>query len=264
LTEDHTKKGLLGVISETARRKRAAAVSRFKKQSSHEVPRQVFLESTARIAAELEVDGYKYAKSGPHATRRSGDFTFKIWFQSSHNNIADQLVCLWIHATVLSTRIKKWRELQTPPVSEYSYVAGGQIGNLLPKSSWMEWDLANPKRRTHVVSDATTTIQRLAFPYFSLFDRPLELRDTLVEEDLPSMDIARAIEYLICFHGIEYAQRALARFLNARSDLVSDFWRRFREFRDSGLPARKSSGFASSLAYLAVQQGIDVSDVPSA
>ena len=223
----------------------------------------MFLEATARIAGELENEGFKYAKSGPHVTRRNGDLTFKVWFQSSHNNIADQLVCLWIHATVLSGKIKKWRAQQVPPVSDYSYVAGGQIGNLLSNTSWMEWDLANPIRRDSVVADAVATIQRIAIPYFSFFDQPIELRDTLVERDLPSMDIARAIEYLICFHGIEYAQRALVRFLNHRQDLLGDFWRLYREFGDAGLPPRKSSGFAFSLAYLAVQQNIGVNGVTS-
>ncbi|HVW35971.1 MAG TPA: hypothetical protein VHB99_01660, partial [Pirellulales bacterium] len=101
-------------FADTAYRKHRAAQARFAgTPPGQESPRDVYVAACASIGSYFEESfGFKYSKSGPHARRPSGDFTFQISFQSSRNNVAGEHVALWIHGTVLSSRIKKWRKSQ--------------------------------------------------------------------------------------------------------------------------------------------------------
>jgi hypothetical protein len=177
MTARSEKRSIADFISDVAYRKRRAAQARFAGTlPGQESPREVYLAACASIGAYLdEFFGFKYAKSGPHARRRSGDFTFQISFQSSHHNIAGEHVSLCIYGNVLSARIKKWRESQPLLHSSFDYVAGGQIDNLQADHCWLDWELADSRKRDEVIRDAIRAIEDLAFPYFARF------------EDLPSI-----------------------------------------------------------------------------
>ena len=54
--------------------------------------REIYLDACAQIGATLAPRAFKYAKSGPHALRAHGDFTFRVSFQSSMRNVAGQSV----------------------------------------------------------------------------------------------------------------------------------------------------------------------------
>jgi hypothetical protein len=136
-------RSIADLVADVAYRKRRAAQVRFAGTSpGQESPRDVYLAACASIGAYLDESfGFKYSKSGPHARRRSGDFTFQISFQSDRNNVAGERVGLWIHGNVWSSRLKKWRESQ-PLLHPFDYVAGGQFGNLQLNHCWLDWDLA--------------------------------------------------------------------------------------------------------------------------
>ena len=236
-------------VADTARRKQRAAQSRFAgTPAGSESPREVYLCACAAIAAAFESTGYKYAKSGPHFRRRSGDFTFQVSFQSSHHNVSGEHVCLWIHGTVLSRRLKQWREQQPVAVS-IDYVAGGQIGNLQTEYAWLEWELADPNSRDSVIDDAIRAINQLALPYFALFEDVPTLVFRLVEGDLPSMTIDRVIEFLMCYSDQPTARMAAANFLKGRADLVRAYKRDYERYAERGLDWSPPSGYAKQLAY---------------
>jgi hypothetical protein len=191
-------RSLADMIADVAHRKSRAAQARFAGTTpGAESPREVYLAACASIGTHLEdTFGFKYAKSGPRARRRSGDFTFEVSFQSSHNNVAGQHIVLWIHGNVWSARIQKWREQQRHLLS-FDYVAGGQLGNLKADNSWLEWELAKPRKRDETIRDSIKAIEELAIPYFAKFEDLPSLVKTLVKEELPSMSIDRAIEFLM-------------------------------------------------------------------
>ena len=54
-----------------------------------------YLSACAEIASHLEADGFRYARSGPHCTRRAGDWQQRIAFHSSHHNVAQESSCGW-------------------------------------------------------------------------------------------------------------------------------------------------------------------------
>lgn len=237
------------LVTDIANRKRRAAQARFAGTPPNvEAPRDVYLAACATIAAHFESSGYKFAKSGPHTRKRSGDFTFQIAFQSSHHNVPGEHVRLCIHGTVFSNRLKKWREKQ-PHLHPSDYVAGGQIGNLQKDHCWIAWELADPNDRDAVIKDAISATERLALAYFALFDDLPTLSSILINDDLPSITIDRAVEFLMCFADQETARAAAASFLQRRHDLVQSYCQEFRNYAERGLDSVQPSGFAKQLAF---------------
>jgi hypothetical protein len=240
------------LIADTAYRKQRAAQARFAgTPPGQEKPRDVYLAGCASISGHLEeCFGFSYSKSGPHARKRSGEFVFQVGFQSSNLNVAGEHVAMWIHANVLSPKMKKWRQGH-PHLHPSEYVAGGQLGNLRVNHAWLEWDLANARQRDEKIRDAINAIEDIAFPYFARFEDLAALFQTLVAEGLPSMMIDHVIEFLMCFADQGTAKQAGLNFLKKRSDLVQDYRDSFQKYSRTALETGgpRPSGFANQLAF---------------
>lgn len=214
-----------------------------------ETPRDVYLTACASIGKHLEKSfGFKYAKSGPRARKRSGDFTFQIDFQSSHRNIAGKHVNLSLHGHVMSTKIEMWRGAQ-PFLKSFDYVAGGQIGNLQADHHWLDWELANRRKRDKTIREAIKAIDELAFPYFAKFENLPSLFQLLVKEDMPAMTIDRVVEFLMCFADSPTARLAAANFLKRRTDLIHAYQQGYAQYAEIGLDSKHPSGYAEQLAF---------------
>jgi hypothetical protein len=243
-------RSLADLIADVAYRKSRAALARFAgTPPGLEAPRDVYLAACASIGAHLEGSyRFRYAKSGPHAQRRTGEFIFQISFQSSVHNVAGEHVVLWIHANIRSARFKKWRQEQAH-LHPTDYIAGGQLGNIQTDHSWLEWDLAKPSARDQMVADAIQAIEDMAFPYFARFEDLPALFQLLVQEDLPAMPIDQVIEFLMCFADHPTAQSVAASFLGRRPDLIEEYRESYRRFDRVGLPSIRSSRFVEALAF---------------
>lgn len=220
-----------------------------------ESPRELFLAACTEIAESLSPLGFKFARSGPHAQRKDRDFTYRVAFQSSQKNIPGHHVALWIHGTVSSKRLGEWRATQLHALGVGDGVAGGQIGNLVRPHGWRDWNLA-VSTRADVIADATSAVHSIALPYFERFADVPSLCALLQREELPGMDTARAIEFLLCFADRSAADTALSTFFRARPDLLADYHTHLQEFRQSGLPKVCRTGFAYELAFVTVAHGL--------
>ncbi len=238
-------------VADVAYRKHRAAQARFAgTQPGVETPRDVFLAACASIGAHLEESfGFKYAKSGPHSGRKAGDFTFQISFDSSHNNIAGEHVNLSICGTVLSARIKKWREAHSF-LRAWEVIAGGQIGNLQVKPCWLDWELADPHNRDETIRDAIKAIDELALPWFARFEELPSLFEYLLDRELPGMAIERAVEFLMCFADQTKARLAAANYLKRRPDLAEDYQREFKHYAKGGLKWDHPSGYPKLFGFM--------------
>jgi hypothetical protein len=206
------------------------------------------MAACAEIAGRFAGEGFRFAKSGPHARKKSGDFAYQVAFQSSPRNIAGVSVKLWVHGTVFSKKLEAWRKSH-PELQAIDYVAGGQIGNLVEKNRWRDWDLADPRTRPQVIQEAIAAIDEVALPYFAWFDKPDAMIERVQNEDVPSMMIDRVVEFLMCFAAPEAARRAASNFLIRRPDLVADYQRDFGRYAERGLEYRHPSGYAMQLAF---------------
>jgi hypothetical protein len=142
-------------IVATAKQKLDAARSRSAPIDA-EKPREVILSAIQAIAGHLEEDGFSFVKSGPKLKRVHGDHILSILFQSDRNNIAGRRAAVWIHAGVQNK-------------GSATFIDGGQIGNLLPQQTWMEWDFADEGSRESEILDAVAAIRRIALPFFARF-----------------------------------------------------------------------------------------------
>lgn len=216
--------------------------------SAPESPREIYAAACAEIATHFSGRGYRFAKSGPHATRKSGDFTYQIGFQSSHKNVAGVTVKLWVHGTVFSKRLETWRSSH-PQLRVIDYVAGGQIGNLTDDTIWHDWNLADPNTRQSTIDAVILTIESVAMPYFAQFDDLKVLIPKLQHSDVPSMPIDCAIEFLMCFADHHAAKTAGANFLKRHPNLVHSYTRDLQRYADRGLDWSPPSGYARQLAF---------------
>jgi len=225
------------VVRDTAHRKLRAAAARFgRARARGETPRQVYLAACQAIADALANDGFEYARSRNALRRKTSDFGFHIHFQSSHHNVAGELVKMIIHAGVTSQALKTWRAAHPCLMSMSDGVAGGQIGNLVKPESWMEWNLASVKERKDEIADAVTAIRELAYPYFARFSDVGAVRARLVAEDVPSMWLASALDFLMCF-GSRDEVLALARRVFLEKEQIRERYRTsLAQYQTLGVP----------------------------
>jgi hypothetical protein len=157
-------------IANTALRKHQAAQARSGRgDCSTESTKEVYQRACEVIYKDFASDDFSFAKSGPKFTKKGADFSYQVSFQSSRNNVSGQHIALWIHATIRSKRLEAWRKSQTKSLRTDAWVAGGQIGNLLPRHGWLEWELAKENERGEVIADAVRAIRKGALQYFFLF-----------------------------------------------------------------------------------------------
>ncbi len=215
-----------------------------------DTPRNLFLAACTDIAGSLAPLGFKFAKSGPHAQRKAGEFAYQVSFQSSHKNVAGHYVALWIHATVSSKRLGEWRASQSHALGVGDGVAGGQIGNLVRPHGWRDWNLAATSRSA-VIADAISAVHSIALPYFDRFTDIPTLCALLQHEELPAMQIARGIEFLLCYADVSAANLALASFFRSRPDLVADYHNHLKDFEKKD--CRKFVAQALPMNWLSLQ-----------
>jgi hypothetical protein len=250
----HESRSLGDMIGDIAHRKQRAGQARFgRAPSGSESPKDVYLWSCEAIANAFASDGYRFSKSGPHFARKAGDFVFRVSFQSSRNNVAGEYVALWIHANVVSQTLKKWRITNRSIRGPYDFVAGGQIGNLAERRSWLEWNLADPANRDAEVQSAIRTIRELALPYFAEFVEPANISAKLLRGDLAEMDLMCMFDFAACFSSLAAARDIAARFLARRPDLLEEYRERMAHFQHAGLPDGVPSGWVDQLAALSIR-----------
>lgn len=227
-----------------------------------ESPRDIYLQACDVVAEDLAKEGFKYARSGPHLSRRDEDFVFKIQFQSSHNNIASEYVALWVHGGVSSRRLAEWAGNRHWPWDQrqgrYRGVAGGQIGNLVDPPAWLEWNLADPGTRAETIADAVSACHEMILSYFDRFSDPDAMARSLIEKDVPSFGIGEAIPFLLCYSGKDLAEEAGRNFFDRHPDLLSSFEAARESFGREGLPRLRPNGTALLLAAIATAENLNL------
>ena len=237
--------GFLQIIE----RKQNASSKRFlPREERTEESRQVFLTCCEAISSALSTDGYRFAKSGPHCTKKHGDFSYKVSFLSDHYNVAGEHVALTICGSVHSRKYKKWQtnlDLNNPS----DYVAGGQIGYLTGDYLNFEWELAEPSVREEVVEGAIMAIRELAFPFFERF----EFIDTVVKDVIAgrfplSCHPVKDMKLLMFLAGCSAAREYATRCLIENPGLQDEYLYEYRKYSGEGLYEVVSSEHSKALA----------------
>ena len=186
---------------------------------SEESSIDVYREGCAVIGAALEQVGFKYAKSKQRCRREKDGFGCEVAFQSSHYNVSGRHVQLWMHATVSSPKLQKWRAERLPPELASEHVAGGMVHLLGNKFALVQWELADPADREKTILDSIAFIHDEVLPYFAQFADPKALIMSLAEASIPAFDLVPSVEFAYCFGSEAHAQAVLNRFVRDRPDL---------------------------------------------
>lgn len=206
--------GLEEMVAHVAKAKSRAAAARFKpRPAGIEPPRTVYLRACLDISHPFESLGFKYAKSGPHLTRSRNPWKEQIKFQSSHLNVAGEVVEIAVHAFTWHKLLVKWRVEQRSPLAAKAPLAGGQIGNLTVPYSWLVWNIADDTNRSEAIGQIVSSIWKLALPYFDAFLNPASLARSLTKQDLPSLEPADATELMLFEFGKRTANEYLGTWL---------------------------------------------------
>jgi hypothetical protein len=240
-------------IREAAAQKTRAARSRFDGAPvGGESAAEAYQDVCSSIADVLANDGFRFSKSGPHLSRKAGSIVHRIAFQTSSNNIAGEFVSLSIFVNVRSPSLKKWRSTNTVLNSDSDMIAGGQIGNLLKTSVWMEWNVADRSLRSEDVRDAEQVIREIALPYFAAFESPSVLSVLVLRDKIVVTHWNHLLDYLVCFDSKAKARSVALYLFASRPDLHEDYNRRLGEFQLSGTPRRASSAYSETLAAASI------------
>lgn len=243
------------MISQIAFEKRRAAESRFKpRPAGVEDTRTVYLDSCKAVAEDFLADGYRFAKSGPHLTKKSGPWKYEICFQSSHNNVAGVHVALWCFAVVWNSELKRWRVENNSPFSSDDRFAGGQIGNLIYPTAWFDWELASRADRNNVIKGIIETIRAIALPFFALLSDVEAVKHKLMQREIPGLDIDAGIELLLWQGNKEAAGDYIDRFLMRRPDLESATRRDIARALSGEL--RSFNGYTATIARAVAHYGL--------
>jgi Domain of unknown function (DUF4304) len=213
-----------------------------------EPARDVYLSACAEIGRAMQPLGFRYAKSSQRCSKSTNDFTFVISFQSSHNNVSGHHVRLWMHATVKSKALQRWRAEYLPSDGVNDHVAGGMVHRLKGVHAMVEWELADSTGRHATIEDATSFIHTDVLPYFKAFEDPAAVIESLTQREVPAFDLTPSVEFAICFGSPRYGQQVLDRFLRSRPDLQGAILAAELEGRPK-LPYGPAN-FAESVAFL--------------
>jgi hypothetical protein len=244
------------VFSDIAQRKADAAHARQAgADPAAEPSAQVYAESCARIAAAFAAEGFRYAKSGPHLTRKAGIFSHQISFHSSYHNIPGRHVSLSAAARVRAKKLEEWRKLQPRSWRSDDWLAGGMIHLLGTDRAYITWELADASSRPATTADIVACLGGVVLPYFARFEEPARLIAELERAHVPACQLPDAVELALCFSGPASAKKIIRRFVDSRPDLAESI--REAETRVAREGAKRHpAGYAEEVAFLRFTYGL--------
>lgn len=220
---------------------------------SAERPRDVFQSVVDLLAETLTAQGFKYARSGPHATQRIGRVTSKVLFGSSHLNVPGELVSLHITLQVHDPDLGKWRRTQATPRRTDDLVATRHLGHLLDPPRWLDWNLASARDRQATIGDIAATLSNPGLAFLNSL--AADLRNGQEVAMLAArVDNESLIEYYLragrAAETPPLIDAMLSRFNErGRAHFISQVQR----FRADGLPDHQLLGEPNGLAFLVAQ-----------
>ena len=219
-------------------------------------PRDVYLAACEQVGAALAGDGFQYARSGQHATRKRDNWTDRVVFQSSHSNVAGSVVKLWVAATVSNSALGSWRTRTDSPFAG-SRVAGGHLGNLAA-GTWREWNVADPVKREEAIVEILRAVRDIALPYFALVSDPPALLARLSSDEVPLLDLKDAVELLLFALGPEAAQQYFSVWCKRHGELMPSINEHVAILASGSKIVKHSEAFAAQAANLMKHHGLRV------
>jgi hypothetical protein len=227
-----------------------------------ETPRVVFMSAVDEVAGHFAASGWRYARSGPHLSRREGDVSGKVVFVSNRLNVGGELVGLWVDIHLADRTLGRWRKEIGNPLVTGDEVARRHLGHLLDPPRWLEWNLAESSVRPAAITDIVETIEDAALPWIESVGRLLDGGLPNPASLISNVTETSLIEYLVRAGQLEDAG-AVVRAAVERSHERAQrgFTERLGEYRDS-LPDELPAAGSALLAYAVIRFDLPVASPP--
>ena len=201
-----------------------------------EAPRDVFAAAAANVAQPMIADGWTFARSGPHLSRRTNNVTAKLKFGSNPHNLAEHLVGFRATVECSDHSLRAWRQSINAPLRTDGLVSSSPVGNLVDPPRWIEWNLVDPDHRDSIVVEIVELLRDVVRQRVD----PLVAALAQPQPDLgvvqPAIHDSALVEYLVRADKFDEAARIIdARTRRATHD-KERFVRLVTRFRESGLP----------------------------
>lgn len=185
--------------------------------------------------------------------RALGGFWQEIAFQSSQHNQGGAYVALWVHVHVYCPALQRWRKANPCLRPGTGFLAGGQIGGLTDAPQWCEWNLAQPSFRLAEVVDL---IRLRGLAYFFSFNNIESLQGKLCTEKIPALQPASALDFAMCFGGVQAAQAAARCFYDELPGAREGYLPALQRLQREGLPSTLATNHAEVLAHATLLFGL--------
>ncbi|MDF1595828.1 MAG: hypothetical protein P1T08_07005 [Acidimicrobiia bacterium] len=241
------------------------AIGRFApRRPGVETPRAVFMSVVDAVAGHFSGSGWRYARSGPHLSRRDGDISARVEFVSNRLNVAGELVGLWVQIHLGDRTIGKWRKEIGQPLATGDEVARRHLGHLLDPPRWLEWNLVDSTIRPDATADIVETIEGAALPWIESMRRLLDGGLPNPTSLIGHVTELSLIEYLVRAGQLDEAGSVVGEAVERSHERAQGFFaERLGAFRRDGLPGELPAGGSALLAYAVIRFDLPV-DSPGA
>jgi hypothetical protein len=241
--------GVRDTLDAIGRRKASAGKARGPRAvGSLASPREVFIRVADAVGARLTAQGFRYAKSGPHVTRRKGPLKLTVHFASSHYNVAGEYVAFQVGGWIDSTPLRDWRKDRGARAT--GYLTGSNLNGLMMNhAGWVEWNVATVDPDV-AADEIAAPVVKFYVPWFANFESPENLATMLSEGEIRGLDAADAVEYLTSLDLRDAAQSHARWWLAAEKRRRDEFDQALASFGPDN-PATLDYSYSSDAAALA-------------
>jgi hypothetical protein len=179
---------------------------------------------------------FRYARSGPHASRQAPPFVHRLGFQTSKLNRRDDFVELRIEVAVTSRPFAVWLQSHRAPLRQDSWIAGGDLGSFVPPGhETRAWNVADKQERTEAITEARAILSDQVEPFFAFFrdrDAPVS---ALAAGGIHGLPASRAVELLSWLDARDVAAAYVDWVLRGDASLSASFHHWLAAYRGEGL-----------------------------
>lgn len=177
-------------------------------------------ESIANIYAEM---GWKYSKSKHWMTKKDKNFTFKICFYTSWNNISDEKVVFYGSFCIYS---KNGKQCFTALSTENCHIP----------NEYLYWNVARKEDGENAIKEFTYWLENTCFPIMDECINNLEeyIKKVVCNGFYPWMGYVINIDFVMQFGNMKLAEEATKRYYNSLNDDVKDSFKKNYESMING------------------------------
>jgi hypothetical protein len=201
-----------------------------------EKPRAVFLESVGKIVRQIEEIGFRYAPSGPQATRHTGNTIQKVRFRSSPRNVPGELVVLSMVLEIRDLSLETWRKTESLPWSSSVPVWRRGVGQLLEPPVALDWNLADMRRRPATVEDAAATLLQNGLPSLDRITRVLSGSAPRLDVLAGLLEPGISVEYQLRAGHLEDAGAIVSSIFGVSLDMLETLEDRIERVKAEPIP----------------------------